>query len=184
MIGGWYTSGIITAWSGLPVTVLESTQAFGDGVVLGANTAAIPVNGLPTTGMHDNVGGSNGYGTTGGSNRTGKNLFASPQAAFGDFRPILLSADGRTGRANPLRGLPFKNFDLSLGKETAVTERIRVRFSADFFNIFNHPNFANPTSSQLSLQNPQSFGVITSTFIPPNQTNSARWIEFGLRVEF
>ena len=185
VIGGWYTSGIITAWSGLPITVLESTQAFGDGVVLGANTAAIPVNGLPATGMNNNVGGSNGYGTTGGGpNGTGKNLFASPQAAFADFRPILLSEDGRTGRANPLRGLPFRNFDMSLGKETAVTERIRVRFSADFFNIFNHPNFANPASSQLSLQNPQSFGVITSTFIPPNRTNSARWIEFGLRVEF
>ena len=58
---------------------------------------------------------------------------------------------------------------------------IAWRFSGDMFNIFNHHNFDNPSTS---LQNPNAFGVITRTFIPSNRTNSARWIEFGLRLEF
>ena len=91
------------------------------------------------------------------SNGSGLNLFSNPQAVFNSVRPVLL------------------------GKTTHITERVTTRFSVDFFNIFNHPNFANPS---LSYTSPQAFGVITSTFTPPNRTNSARWIEFGLRVEF
>ena len=48
--------------------------------------------------------------------------------------------------------------------------------SADFFNIFNHENFNNPS---LSISSPATFGVITSTYTPPNRTNSARWIDWA-----
>ena len=72
--------------------------------------------------------------------------------------------------------------DMSFGKITPITERVNFRFSADFFNVFNHPSFQNPSS--LTLQNPQSFGVITSSFIPANRAVGARWIELGMRIEF
>ena len=78
-------------------------------------------------------------------------------------------------------GLPFWNFDMRVGKTTAITERFKLGFSADFFNIFNHQNFANPS---LSVTSPATFGVITSTFTPANRTNAARWIEMGLRLDF
>ena len=182
VIGGWYTSGILTLLSGVPIIVTESSQVFGDAIVLGSNTGSIPINGVPSTGMHDNIGGSNGFGTNGGgANGTGKSLFSNPEATFKNFRPLLLSQDTRSGRANPLRGLPLKNMDMSLGKTTRITERINTRFSADFFNVFNHPSFQNPA---LSLQNPQAFGVITSSFIPANRAVGARWIELGMRIDF
>jgi hypothetical protein len=50
---------------------------------------------------------------------------------------------GDLGR-NAFRGPSFKNFDFSVSKTFDITERVRARFGADFFNIFNHPNFSNP----------------------------------------
>jgi hypothetical protein len=50
-----------------------------------------------------------------------------------------------------------------------------VLFSADFLNAFNHVVFNDPT---LSMQDPASFGVISS------QANNPRALQFGLRLEF
>jgi len=50
---------------------------------------------------------------------------------------------GNLGR-NSLRGPSFKEFNFSLFKDTAITERVRLNLRAEFFNIFNHPNFSNP----------------------------------------
>ena len=43
-----------------------------------------------------------------------------------------------------LHGPTFKQWDLAVYKETAITERVKMQLRADFFNIINHPNFANP----------------------------------------
>ena len=50
---------------------------------------------------------------------------------------------GSLGR-NSLIGPGYANFDMSLFKTTAITERIKVQFRAEVFNLFNHPNFASP----------------------------------------
>ncbi len=50
---------------------------------------------------------------------------------------------GNLGR-NSLRGPTFKEFNFSVFKNTAVTERLNLQLRAEFFNLFNHPNFANP----------------------------------------
>ncbi len=50
---------------------------------------------------------------------------------------------GTLGR-NALLGPDFKNFDFSIFKTTQLGERVSLRFQAEFFNIFNHPNFASP----------------------------------------
>ena len=177
-IGGWYFSGIFKAASGLPSTVAESNQAWGGGDTLGlVVSGAIPIN-KPDFGnsVHSGVPGSGGVGidgnpATGGSSL---NIFADPQAVLADFRPIQVSKDGRSARG-VLRGFPYWNFDLSLAKRTLVTERVAFLFSADFLNVFNHVVFNDPT---LSMQDPASFGVISS------QANNPRAIQFGLRLEF
>ena len=177
-IGGWYSSGIFKAASGLPLTVAESNQAWGGGDTLGlVVSGAIPIN-KPDFGnsVHSGVPGSGGVGidgnpATGGSSL---NIFADPQAVLADFRPIQVSKDGRSARG-VLRGFPYWNFDLSLAKRTLVTERVAFLFSADFLNAFNHVVFNDPT---LSMQDPASFGVISS------QANNPRAIQFGLRLEF
>ncbi|MGA7908233.1 MAG: hypothetical protein WCA16_12570, partial [Candidatus Sulfotelmatobacter sp.] len=50
---------------------------------------------------------------------------------------------GNLGR-NALTGPTFKQWDLALYKDTALTERLTMQLRADFFNILNHPNFSNP----------------------------------------
>jgi hypothetical protein len=51
--------------------------------------------------------------------------------------------DGTEGR-DSLFGPGFKQWDFALYKDTAINERLKVQFRADFFNIINHPNFTNP----------------------------------------
>jgi hypothetical protein len=177
-IGGWYLSGIFSANSGVPLTVVESTSAWGGAPQIGSVSAgAIPISTVSAApGVHENTAGSGGVGTSGNpaSNGSGLNLFSNPAAVFSSFRPILLSVDGRNGR-DTLRGLSHWNFDLSAGKKTPITERVSAVFTADFINVFNHVEFVDPT---LSLQTPASFGVLTTQYGTP------RAIQLGLRVEF
>jgi hypothetical protein len=50
---------------------------------------------------------------------------------------------GNEGR-DSLHGPTYKQWDLAVYKNTAITERVNLQLRADFFNIINHPNFANP----------------------------------------
>ncbi|HLJ26737.1 MAG TPA: TonB-dependent receptor [Candidatus Angelobacter sp.] len=50
---------------------------------------------------------------------------------------------GNVGR-NAFIGPSYKNFDFSLAKDNKLTEKVQMQFRVDFFNFFNHPNFANP----------------------------------------
>ncbi len=127
-------------------------------------------------GVNASVAGSNGVGTSGDPTRggAGLNLFSNPEAAFNDFRPILLSVDGRNGR-DLVRGLSHWNVDLSVGKKTRVTERLQVVFTFDMINAFNHVEFVDPV---LSLQSRANFGVLSTQYGTP------RAIQLGLRFEF
>jgi len=50
---------------------------------------------------------------------------------------------GNMGR-NSLIGPNFKQFDFSIFKDTQITERLKMQFRAEFYNLPNHPNFASP----------------------------------------
>jgi outer membrane receptor protein involved in Fe transport len=84
-------------------------------------------------------------------------------------------AFGNAGR-NVLTGPGQNTFDWSLRKEFPVTEAQRVEFRAEFFNAFNHPNFAQPDN--FIDDDPGSAGVITSIAIPQRQ------IQLGLKYSF
>jgi hypothetical protein len=47
-------------------------------------------------------------------------------------------------RRDSLRGLPYKNWDLALYKNTHFGDRLALELRAEFFNILNHPNFSSP----------------------------------------
>jgi hypothetical protein len=64
---------------------------------------------------------------------------------------------GNMGR-NSLRGPAFKEFNFSIFKDTHLTEQIVVQFRAEFFNILNHPNFANPNLPNF-ITDPASNGI-------------------------
>jgi len=173
LLDNWYGSAIFTAETGLPVAVVESSQVYGGGAILSGATDAIPTASVSSfgAGVHRGVGRG-----------TGLNLFANPGAVLSDFRPVNLSTDGLTGRANPITGLPFVNLDMSVGKRTQITEGTALTFSVDAFNALNNVNFATPTLNLFSL--PSAFGNITNQFVPANRTAGSRWIELGLRFDF
>lgn len=178
IVGGWYLSGIFTANSGVPLSVTQSSQAFGGGLQFTTATGAIPTvdpSGFGNS-LHTNVPGSGGIGTNGdpANGGTGLNIFADPETVYNIFRRVSLSQDGRQGRG-VLRGLPHWNLDASIGKRTSLSEQLRLIFTFDFLNLFNHVQRSNPS---LNLSSPANFGVITG------QSNDPRAIQFGLRFEF
>jgi hypothetical protein len=73
-----------------------------------------------------------------------------------------------------LRNPGIFNWDAQLNKQTSIGEKLKLRFTADFFNVLNHTNFSNLTGSIASAQ----FGQATTTRAL-GQTNS-RQIQFGL----
>jgi len=189
IVGGWYVSGIYTARSGDALTVNQGAGVWGGSLFLGFTSGAIPTVDPNSFGNDVNRGvkGSNNIGTNGDpalpTRGTELNLFGNPEKVFNSFRRVEISRDGRAGRANPLRGPSRWNLDMSLGKQTTITEKLKVTLLADFFNVFNNVMFANPT---LDLNNSRAFGVLTTQFIAPERNNTAgsRWIQLGLRIEF
>jgi hypothetical protein len=182
VLGGWHVSGIINAVSGLPLYVTEGAQVFGGGQRSAASTPAVPlvpVNSIHT-GVHYNVGGSGGIGTSGGT--SGINLFANPAAVHNDFGYVQLGS-GQDGYKSPLRGLPYRNTDASLGKTIDLREGMRFSISADAFNLFNNVTFANPTMPFIGSTT-STFGVMTSTLVPENRQASSRWVMLSGRFEF
>jgi hypothetical protein len=77
----------------------------------------------------------------------------------GTCDPITPNYHFGTSPRNGFYGPHYRNFDLSLGKDTKITERVGVRLGADFFNVFNHANFANPLFP--------SFNVVWNNAINP-----------------
>jgi hypothetical protein len=80
---------------------------------------------------------------------------------------------GNLGERLPdIRSDGVRNFDLSLFKEFAALEKLRVQFRAEFLNAFNTPRFGAPNTSVTS----SSFGIISS------QANAPRQTQLGLKL--
>ena len=90
-----------------------------------------------------------------------------------------------------MRGPRQTNVDFSIIKRFHIDEAKNIEFRAEFFNLFNHVNFANPISNfnavpSTSIKpdtgqiigNPGDFGRITAT------SNNPRLIQFALKVNF
>jgi hypothetical protein len=73
-----------------------------------------------------------------------------------------------------LRQQGVVNFDFAAFKKTSIGERMNIEFRAEFFNIFNHPQFGPPNGTFGG----KNFGVVTNT------VNLPRLIQFGLKFAF
>jgi Carboxypeptidase regulatory-like domain len=188
-LGGWAVAGITIVQSGLPFSVIDS----------GAGTAFLGSGSAPgVTGGSLASGATIASGYSQGGIGTRVNGYLNP-AAF-TTAPLLYPAQcdpnqpdptiipnanfcttnfGNLGR-NTFRGPGQANFDFSLIKNFKITERQALRFTTDFFNIWNHANFANPAFVDVeSIGATNSpFGKITSTVGTP------RLIQFSLRYSF
>jgi hypothetical protein len=85
----------------------------------------------------------------------------NPDAAFDKSFFSKTPPAGRVGTSgrNQYYGPGLINWDFTAAKNFLITERFRLQFRSDFFNLFNDVNFANPVNNQSS----SSFGKITQT---------------------
>ena len=174
-LAGWAISGITVFQSGTPFTVFDS----------GAGTAYIGPGYTPTLTGSLAPGATVGSAYTHGDIHQRLNGYLDP-AQF-EKAAILPTADGGDGTVtvfgdlgrNIFRGPFQQNWDFSILKTFQLTERVNLRFSTDFFNIWNHANFANPAITDVETIGPNSpFGQIFST------TGTPRLIQFSLRLGF
>ncbi|MGB2645608.1 MAG: TonB-dependent receptor [Candidatus Acidiferrum sp.] len=192
LLADWAVSGITIAQSGAPFSVLDSgagTAFLGAGSAPGVLTASLAPGATMSSAL------------TSGSMGTRINGYLNP-AAFvtaPELYPIQCQNDpnfcttgfGNLGR-NTFRGPGQQNWDFSLIKNFKLTERQSLRFTADFFNIWNHPNFGNPAftdveSYQCAAGTPNCVNGIltTSPFGTINSTvGTPRLIQFSLRYAF
>jgi|HubBroStandDraft_2_1064218.scaffolds.fasta_scaffold07865_2 hypothetical protein len=101
-----------------------------------------------------------------GASNASLNLFGCYANGNSVMLPPPLGQFGNMSR-NMFQDTGFKNFDFSVGKSFHFGEAMRLQFRAEFFNIFNHPNFANPYGGQngFGLNDPsvQPFGCGCAT---------------------
>lgn len=159
VLGGWQVNGILNLRKGFPtdLRVTQNPPVF--------NTANRPDRVLGQAVLVDNAGFDQYFNP--------KAFVIPPKVP--DYRGNLIQTFGNAGRSI-LRGPGSRNLDLSMFKEFRTTERSKLQFRAEAFNLSNTPTFllAGATSASLTVGNP-SFGKLTGS-----QT-VGRQIQFGLK---
>ncbi len=107
--------------------------------------------------------------------------------------PPVIGTFGTMGR-NLFRDSGFRNWDFSTTKSFKFGDRLTAQFRAEFFNILNHPNFANPFGGQNGYghndpSSPSTFGCGCATpdsaaSNPVIGSGGSRAIQFGLKFLF
>jgi hypothetical protein len=188
-LAGWAVSGITLFQSGTPFSVLDSgagSAFLGLGSAPGVETASLASGSSISNGLSHGSVSSRIDGYLNPTAFTTAALLYPAQCNPNQPDPTVLpnanfctTGFGNLGR-NTFRGPGQQNWDFSLLKTFKFTERQSLRFTADFFNIWNHANFSNPSGldvESIGLTN-SPFGKITSALGTP------RLIQFSLRYAF
>ncbi len=182
VLGGWQTSGILQARSGLPENITLISGFFGNPVrpdYVPGQPLLVPGHSWPNSSYNSNAF------------QIEPTYDGTPGATI-----------GTVGR-NSLRAPGYFQFDWSGMKNFPITEKVKLQFRADIFNIFNHPNFTNPDGgicSSITSFAPGSpptpagcvrnsnFGRVGQTIADANGTQigggTARQVQFSLKLIF
>jgi hypothetical protein len=196
-LNGWQVSGTVFWHSGIPFSVLSTPySANGNGIVNGSGPQfASVVPGVPRY-EHNPIPGVTQPGTVQWLNPDAfvSTVDPSTGACSGGDSPMNCQF-GNLGR-NALRGPNFTWSDFYLSKLFPLTEQLKLRFDAQFFNVFNHPNFGLPSMVLAGIPGKATtqtgFGALTYTTSPPTGLlgvglggdSTPRMIAFQLRLEF
>jgi len=154
LLSGWQSFGILTFQSGRPFTVALLPDIDNSGT--GRSILGFGANDRP-----------NLIGDPHLDQRSPERWFATNAFSF--------AAPGHFGNAgrNILDGPGYQNVNVSLVKDTRLSETVNLQLRGEFFNLFNHPNFNLPDNF---LGSP-TFGRITSARDP-------RHVQFGVKLLF
>lgn len=185
-LSGWQLSGVITAMSGLPIDIVDQLG----GSLYGLNNGFARPNfvrdadrATATSNVPDGFF-LNPYAFARAVVPAGQPIPSSGGAAIADLAGNDIGAIGR----NILRGPLQVNVDFGVARRFRVTESSDIHFRAEFFNLLNHVNMANPVSdlngaasinsNTGQIIDPGSFGRIIST------SSNPRIVQLAVRFSF
>ena len=171
--GGWQVNLIERATSGFPLFVVDSSNPSGVYFSYNGNTFSRP-NEVGNPNQAGPIAGNPGC-TAPAQIHTHQNWF-NPCA----FESAPAGELGTAARA-PVSGPRFVNTDFSVIKDFPLREAMNLQFRAEFFNLFNHPQFyldGYADTGEQDVHTPSSFGVINNT------VNNPRLVQFALRLNF
>ena len=156
LIGGWQANGIATLLSGFPFTPQVGSNVSGDGDTRNPDRPSLdPAFNGPV-------------------------LLEKPSQWFNPAAFILPTPGtyGDLGRG-ALTGPGLADLDVALAKDTALSDRMKLQFRAEFFNALNRSNFTTPNPIAFANGSvSSSAGLITAT------ATTSRQIQFGLKLLF
>ena len=150
VLGGWTLSGTFFARSGYPFTVTDSGLGFSNGTGFAAGYSPLPTF----------LGG--GSVDCPGHSQT------TPCLTSAEFNATTATFGGT--RRNSFRGPHYFSSDFSVLKSFKLTEHVGFGVGANMYNVFNHPNFANPNHD---LASASTLGFTTGTVEPPTSPYGA-----------
>ncbi|MGB6692301.1 MAG: TonB-dependent receptor [Terracidiphilus sp.] len=196
ILGNWQVSETAFLHSGLPFSVVSAPYtANNNGIFQGSGPQyANRVPGMPLYRKS----------SISGVTQTGSRQWLNPDAFASVVDPSTGACAGGDSQANcqfgnsgrnNYRGPHFTYSEMYLTKKILITEHVTFRFDTQFFNVFNHPNFALPTNQAGAPGKPATqtgFGAVTSTISPPTGLlgvglggdSSPRMIAFQGRIDF
>jgi len=154
LAGGWGLSGTSIYQSGSPFTVLTRASYTGGGDY---NADGDNLD-YPNVASYDQG--------------TSRDDFLNGVFTTGQFSAPTPGTNGNE-ESNQFRNPAFIQTDLTLYKDTNITERFRLQLRLEVYNLFNHPNFINVVND-LSNGN---FGRVSGQTLP-------RWLQVGARIQF
>ena len=155
-VSGWQLNGIVTLLTGFPFTPQIGSNRSGDGDTRNPDRPSLYPDFTGPIVVHNP------------SRWFNPNAFVLP--APGTY--------GSLGRGT-LTGPGLAEIDVSLFKNTEITERLRLQFRMEFFNVLNHPNFGTPNPIVFSSGTfSPTAGLITAT------ATTSRQIQLGLKLMF
>ena len=156
---GWQLNAILSYYDGIPFSVSSGSNSLdiGDGI----------------TPRAEFVGTSGGNGSLPPGQRTLKKWFNTA-----DFANPGTEQWGDSGR-NILQGPGTKNVDFSIFKDIPLHESKRLQLRAEFFNLFNTPQFNNPNGTV-----GPGFGTISSAGSPVSLQRISREIQLAAKFNF
>ncbi len=179
-LGGYQLTGSYIMETGELVTPQSGTDAnlnsdaIGDRTII--NASGVPGTGSAVTSLKNSAGATVAY------------LASNPNAQYINAGAGALANAGR----NTLETPRINNWDVTAAKNFAIGERYKLQLRADFFNLFNHPQYTPGLLDDISTTN-TSVATTAQYLIPNNPTfaqwnqvfnSNSRYIQLGVKFRF
>jgi hypothetical protein len=178
---GWLLANRFAAQSGYPITTLTETNVtLSNGVSAQYYPNLVP--GVPIY-LHGSAAHATGYNLNWRLNRAA--FACTTTGATSGACSGTPTVQGSLGR-NYVRNPPFWAMNTAAERSFAIYENFQLKFRAEGFNIFNHPNIGNPTPTLSSAAFGETVGTVTT--IGSSNTfyamGAARSLQFSLHLQF